>query len=132
MPPRGAGHVASLSPSKRSRLFLLTCSHFLDSPFFPNGPHTRRKCSNAAQAAMIQHSQRHEDKACCGENQTSFHMSDPTETSLISNPITVIDHRESILKVDEQSLLPNYRDRKIIIEAGCGCHCGSNEIILLS
>lgn len=71
-------------------------------------------------------------RACCWENLTSAHVSDQTETSAILNPITLIDHRKSILKVDEQSLLPNYGDRAIIIEAGCGCHYWSNEIILLS
>lgn len=59
-------------------------------------------------------------------------MSDQTETSAILNPITLIDRTKSILKVDEQSLLPNYEDRRIIIEVGCGCHYWSNEIILLS
>lgn len=56
-------------------------------------------------------------------------MSAQTETSVILNPITLINHRESILKVDEQSLLLNYRDGTIIIEVGCGCHNLPNEII---
>lgn len=59
-------------------------------------------------------------------------MSVQTETSVILNPITLISHRKSILRADEQSLLPNYRDGKIIIEVGCGCHNLPNEIISLS
>lgn len=55
-----------------------------------------------------------------------------TETSLTLNPITLIKHRKSILKADEQSLLPNYRDGTAIIGDGCGCHYLPNEIILLN
>lgn len=59
------------------------------------------------------------------QNLTSAQMSVKTETSVTLNPITLINHGKSILKVDEQS-------RVILNEVGCGCHYPSNEIILLN
>lgn len=122
MPPRRAGHVASLSSSKCLRLF---CFTFL--AFWLFLLHTRY-----TRYTIYSYIYTHNSKPQNMKIKPVAQMSDQTETSVVCNPITLIDHRKSILKVDEQSLLPNYRERTIIIEVGCGCHYPTNEIILLS
>lgn len=130
MPPHGAGHAATLSPRKHSRFFLpffppLT----LWCVFFPPSHTPGKQTRNAL--TIHSHDSKPQNTKIKNVAETS-QMSDQTETSVALNPITLIDHRKSILKVDEQSLLPNYRAGPIIIEVGCGCHRGSNEIILSS
>lgn len=116
MPPHRAGHAATLSPRKHSRFFHPLPTHLVNKP---------------EMLTIHSHDSKPQNMKIKNVAETS-QMSDQTETSVVLNPITLIDHRKSILKVDEQSLLPNYRDGPIIIEVGCGCHCGSNEIILSS
>lgn len=118
------GHAAPLSPSKPSRLFNTPHTHTTNAQITDHTPVTQSKKNPKKQ--------KHEDGECRRGNLTASQMWDQTETSVILNPITLINRKKSALNADEQFLLPNYKDRPIIIEVGCGCHYGSNEIILPS